>query len=44
MEYQLREGDLKTLEEMQTNSIKVEANILAKKAKLKSERRDTIKE
>ncbi|MCY6525042.1 hypothetical protein, partial [Actinobacillus pleuropneumoniae] len=44
MEYQLREGDPATLEEMQENSIKVEANILAKKSKLKSERRVTIKE
>jgi len=34
MEYQLRERDPKTLEEMQANAIKVEANILSKKAKL----------
>lgn len=44
MEYQLRERDSETLEEMQDNAIKVEDNILAKKAKLKSKRRVTIKE
>ena len=32
------------MEEMQANAIKVEANILAKKAKLKFESRVTIKE
>ena len=44
MEYQLRETDPTTLEEIQENFIKVEANILAKKAKLKSERIVTMKE
>lgn len=44
MEYQLRERDLTTLEEMKANVIKVEANILAKKAKLKYECRVTIKQ
>jgi len=44
MEYQLRERDPATLEEMQANVIKVEANILAKKAKLKYECKVTIKE
>lgn len=44
MEYQLRERDPPSLEEMQENSIKVEANILAKKANLKSKWGVTIKE
>lgn len=44
MEYQLRERDPKTLEEMQANEIKVEANILAKKVKLKSKHKVSIKE
>jgi len=44
MEYQHRERDLETLEEMQANAIKVEANIQAKKSKLNSEHRVTIKE
>lgn len=44
MEYQLTERDPTTLEEMQANAIKVEINILAKKAKLKSKCRVTIKE
>lgn len=43
-QYQLRERDSATLEEMQENAIKVEANILAKKSKLKSGHRVTIKE
>lgn len=33
-----------TLEEIQANSLKVETNLVAKKAKLKSEKRVTIKE
>lgn len=44
MAYQLRERDPTTLEEMQSNVVKVEANLLAKKSKLKTERRITIKE
>jgi len=44
MGYQLREKDLTTLEEMQANAIKVEANILTKKGKIKFECRVTIKE
>lgn len=44
MEYQLRERGLTTLEEMQANAVKFEANILAKKSKFKFERRVTIKE
>jgi len=37
MAFELRERDLTTLEEMKANAIKVEPNMLAKKAKLKSE-------
>lgn len=44
MAYQLRERYPTTLEEVQANALKVEANLLAKKAKLKTERRVTIKE
>ena len=44
MAYQLRERDQTTLEEMQANALKFEANLLAKKEKLKIERRVTIKE
>ena len=44
MEYQLRERAPETLEEMQENAIKVEANILAKKGKQKPECRLNIKE
>ncbi len=44
MAYQLREIDLATLEEMQENTLKVEANFLAKKDKLMVEKRVTIKE
>lgn len=44
MEYQLKERDPQTLEEMQANAIKFEFNNLAKKAKFKSKCRVTIKE
>lgn len=44
MAYQLREWDTTTLEEMKSNTVKVEANLLAKKAKLKTKRRVNIKE
>lgn len=44
MAYQLRERDPTTLEEIKANALKVEANLLAKKEKLKAERRATIKE
>lgn len=43
MAYQLREREPISLEEMQANALKVEANLLAKKEKLKTERRVTIK-
>lgn len=42
--YQLRERDPTTLEEMKENSLKVEDHLLAKQAKLKYEKRVTIKE
>ncbi len=43
MTYELRERDPTTLEEMQANALKVKANLLAKKSKLKVERTVTIK-
>jgi len=39
MAYHLRERDPATLEQSQTNAVKVEANLLAKKAQAKLERR-----
>ena len=44
MAYQLRERNFETLERMHTDVVSVEVNILAKKARLRNERRVTIKE
>lgn len=44
MAYHLRERNPTTLEKMQKNVVSVEANLLAKKAKLRVEKRVTIKE
>jgi ribonuclease HI len=44
MSYQLRERDATTLEDMQKSAISVEANLLAKRARQRNERRVTIKE
>jgi hypothetical protein len=44
MSYQLRERNSTTLEDMQKSAISVEANLLAKRARQRSERRVTIKE
>jgi hypothetical protein len=44
MSFQLRERNAATLEDMQKSAISVEANLLAKRADQRSERRVTIKE
>ena len=44
MAYQLRERSPETLEQMQSNVVGVEENLLANKARLRNERRVTIKE
>ena len=44
MAYQLRERDADTLEKMQKNDVIVEINILARKFRLRNEKRVTIKE
>jgi hypothetical protein len=44
MSYQLRERNFTILEDMQKSAISVEANLLAKRARQRSERRVTIKE
>ena len=44
MAYQLRERNAETLEIMQTGVVSVEVNILAKKSRVRNERRVTIKE
>ena len=44
MAYQLRERNVETLERMQKNVVSVEVNISARKARLRNERRVTIKE
>ena len=44
MVHQLREGDPATLEDMQKIAISIEANILAKRAREKAEKKVTIKE
>jgi hypothetical protein len=44
MSYQLRERNAATLEDMQKSAISVEANLLVKQARQRSERRVTIKE
>jgi len=42
--YQLREKNPETLEQMQSNVVSVEANLLAKKARMRNEKRVVIKE
>jgi len=42
--YQLRERDPTTLNDMQKNAMSVEANMLAKRARMKTEKKVTIKE
>ena len=44
MAYQLRERDPTTLEDMQKNAVSVEENLLAKRARIKTEKKVTIKE
>ena len=44
MAYQLRERDPATLEDMQKIAVSVEANLLAKRARTKGEKKVTIKE
>ena len=44
MAYQLREHDPTTLEDMQKNVVSVATNLLAKTARMRSEKRVTIKE
>jgi len=44
MEYQLRERDPATLEDMHKITVSVEANLLAKRARVKTEKKVTIKE
>lgn len=44
MAYQLRERDPDTLEDMQKITVSVEANLLAKRARTKTEKKVTIKE
>ena len=44
MAYQLWERDPTTLEDMQKNAVSVEANLLAKRARMRSEKRVTMKE
>jgi len=44
MSYQLRERNLKTLEQMQSNVVSVEASLLAKKAQMRNEKKVVFKE
>jgi len=44
MSYQLRERNPPTLEQIQSDAISVESNLLAKRARMRNERRVTIKE
>ncbi len=44
MSYQLRERNLETLEKMQSNVFSVEANLLAKKARMRNEKKVLFKE
>jgi hypothetical protein len=44
MSYQLRERNYATLEDMQKSAVSVEANLLARRARQRTERRVTIKE
>lgn len=42
MEFQPRERNLETLEEMQNNALDVEANLLIRRAELKAEEKENI--
>jgi len=44
MSYQLRERNPQTLEQMQSIAVSVDANLLAKKARMRNEKRVVIKE
>jgi len=44
MAYQLRKRDPTTVEDMQNNEVSVEANLMAKRARMKTEKKVTIKE
>ena len=44
MEYQLCERDPTTLEDMKNNDMRIEVNLLAKRARMRSEKRVTMKE
>ena len=44
MSYQLRERNPETLEQMQSNDVSVEANLLAKKSRMRNKKRVVIKE
>ena len=44
MSYQLRERNFATLEDMQKSAVSVEENLLARRARQRTERRVTIKE
>ena len=44
MSYQLRERNPETLEQMQSNIVSVEANLLARKARMRNEKKVVIKE
>ena len=44
MEFQLRERNLATLEEMQNNAVDIETNLLIRRGKLKEEEREKIAE
>ena len=44
MAYQLRESDPTTLEDMQKIGVSVEANLLARRAQIKAEKRMIVKE
>ena len=44
MSYQLRERKPPTLEQIQSDAVSVEANLLTKRARMRNERRVTIKE
>ena len=44
MSYQLRERNHETLEQMQSNVVSVEANLLAKKSRMRNEKRVISKE
>jgi len=44
MAYQLRERDYNTLEDMQKGAVSVEANLIEKKARMKTEKRVTYRD